>query len=121
MIVQFNPKLIGISGNHVLSGQDEKGGFWRITLKPGLNDLSDSQIQKLKAFDGLESYTERNAIIFRESATTSFSRTAELEALWESQGYTAISKIATEYGIPKPSAGWKDAIPLIVQYETETK
>lgn len=117
MIIEFDPKKIGeTSDRHFISGYlDEQ--FWRIELKKGLNELSASQAQKLKTFDGLQYYLDKGAIIFRDEPETSYGRTVELEQLYESQGYTAISKIATEYGIAKPSTGWRDAIPLIVKYE----
>ncbi|NEP10870.1 MAG: hypothetical protein F6K14_11780 [Symploca sp. SIO2C1] len=117
MIVEFDPKKIGeASERHYISGYlDEE--FWRIELKKGLNELSETQVQKLKQFDGLQYYLDKGAIIFRDEPETSYGRTVELEQLYESQGYTAISKIATEYGIAKPSTGWRDAIPLIVKYE----
>jgi hypothetical protein len=117
MIVEFNPKKIGeASDRHFISGYlDEQ--FWRLELKKGLNELSISQVQKLKTFDGLQYYLDKGAIIFRDEPETSFGRTVELEQLYESQGYAGVSKIATEYGIAKPSTGWRDAIPLIVKYE----
>ena len=48
MIVEFNPKKIGeASERHYISGYlDEE--FWRIELKKGLNELSETQVQKLK-------------------------------------------------------------------------
>ncbi len=117
MIVEFDPKKIGeASDRHYISGYLEEE-FWRIELKKGLNELSETQVQKLKQFDGLQYYLDKGAIIFRDEPETSYGRTVELEQLYESQGYTAISKIATEYGIAKPSTGWRDAIPLIVKYE----
>jgi len=117
MIVEFNPKKIGEMSNiHYISGYLEQQ-FWRIELRKGLNELSDSQVQKLRQFDGLQYYLDKGAIIFRDEPETPYGRTVELEQLYESQGYAAISKIAAEYGITKPSTGWRDAIPLIVKYE----
>ncbi|HEY9750221.1 MAG TPA: hypothetical protein V6C63_16170 [Allocoleopsis sp.] len=45
------------------------------------------------------------------------SRQAELEALYDAEGYRAIQAIAEPLGIEKPKAGWRDAIPLIVEQE----
>ncbi|MEO0988153.1 MAG: hypothetical protein AAFY20_21835 [Cyanobacteria bacterium J06639_14] len=44
-------------------------------------------------------------------------RTDELNALYDTEGWDAIRAIAEEHSIPKPSNGWKHAIPLIVEAE----
>jgi hypothetical protein len=44
-------------------------------------------------------------------------RQAELEALYEADGYRAIQAIAEPLNIEKPKGGWRDAIPLIVEQE----
>lgn len=121
MIVEFDPTKVGLArgSSHAISGKSEQGGFWRVTLSPGLNELTESQINQLTSFPGIGIYESKGAIVFRDEAKTAFSRTHELEALYTDQGYTPISKLAASYGIAKPSTGWKDAIPLIVRYEEE--
>lgn len=119
MIIEYIPEKIGERGQHVISGKDD-GGYWRVMLVPGLNELTDRQVAQLEAFPGIEIYTERGAIAFRKPAETAFSRTHELEQLYESQGDVAIADIATKYGIAKPKSGWKRAIGLIVQHESQS-
>lgn len=46
-------------------------------------------------------------------------RIAELEALYSEAGWQAIKEIADPLGIEKPDEGWKAAIPLIVERESE--
>lgn len=120
MIIEYQPKAINVRGNRVFSGRGKDNRMWRVTLRPGLNDLSDELVDRLKVFPGLAKYVELGAITIREKTQeTKFARTSELESLYESQGYTAIAAIATKHGIKKPETGWKDAIPKIVDYEVE--
>ena len=121
MIVEFIPEKIGIIATpHYLSGYiKESKEFWRIALNRGLNQLSIKEEERLRSYPELANYLDRGAIIFRDQPETSFQRTLELEELYKSQGYTAIASLAIKYNIPKPTAGWKDAIPLIVQAEKE--
>ncbi len=44
-------------------------------------------------------------------------RKAELETIWQEQGWRGIAAIAKPLLIEKPSDGWKSAIPLIVDAE----
>lgn len=44
-------------------------------------------------------------------------RTEELQKLFEKKGWGAIRRIAEQYGIEKPTGGWDEAIPLIVEAE----
>ena len=44
-------------------------------------------------------------------------RIEELEALYVSDGWQPIKKMAEALGIPKPNNGWDEAIPLIVEAE----
>lgn len=44
-------------------------------------------------------------------------RQAELEALYDAEGYRAIQAIAEPLNIEKPKGGWRDAISLIVERE----
>jgi hypothetical protein len=74
-------------------------------------------------------YEERHPANTSQPATTAtddstseqnsppLSRQAELEALYETEGYRAIQAIAESLGLEKPKAGWRDAIPLIVEQE----
>lgn len=118
MIVEFAIAKTGLTGEtHYLSGKDDEE--WRIELRDGLNDLSDTQLARLRSFPGIQWYLDVGAIAFKEEPETAFGRLSELEQLYESQGYKAIADIALGYGIQKPTTGWKEAIPLIVEYEKE--
>lgn len=110
--VEFNSEKASTTSPHYISGLD-----WRVQLVDGLNEIDDELAQKLLEFEGLDYYTERGAIVFRSEPETPFQRLHELEELYKSQGYAPIQAIATKYGIAKPTTGWKDAIPLIVEYE----
>ncbi len=44
-------------------------------------------------------------------------RKAQLEAIWEEQGWRGIAAIAKPLNIEKPEDGWDEAIPLIVEAE----
>lgn len=121
MIIEFKPEKVGLrkDKSHVISARGDDNLIWRITLVPGLNDLSPTQSEQLQSYPDLDRYTQKDAIIIRDRPDSDFGRKAELESLYDSQGYTPISNLAAKYGIKKPSGGWKDAIPLIVEYESE--
>lgn len=113
-VIEFVAQKAFIAPNlaHYLSGLN-----WRIELKNGLNSLKDEDVENLRSHPDLKWYLDRGAIVFRDQPETPFQRTLELEELYKSQGYNAIASLAIKYGISKPSTGWKDAIPLIVQAE----
>lgn len=115
-IVEFIAQKAYVASDlsHYLSGLE-----WRIELRSGLNSLTDEDIGNLRSHPDLKWYLDRGAIIFREQPETTFQRTLELEELYKSQGYSAIAALAIKFGISKPTSGWKDAIPLIVQAEAE--
>jgi hypothetical protein len=121
MIIEFIPEKIGISAcPHYLNGYiEESQDFWRISLNKGLNQLSLIDEKRLRSYPDLEIYLNKGAIVIRDDPETPFQRTLELEELYKSQGYSAIATLAIKFGIPKPTSGWKDAIPLIVQAESE--
>lgn len=110
--IEFNGKKIKTRSPHYLSGEG-----WRIQLVDGLNDLKQEEIDQVRSFEGIEQYIKRGAIIFRQKAETPFQRRQELELIAEDQGVAAIAELGAKYGIRKPKTGWKDAIPLIVEYE----
>ena len=110
--VEFNSEKAATTSPHYISGLD-----WRVQLVDGLNEIPDDMAEKLQEFEGIDYYLERGAIVFRSEPETPFQRLHELEELYKSQGYQPIATIATQYGIAKPTTGWKDAIPLIVEYE----
>lgn len=49
------------------------------------------------------------------------SRTEELTAIFQADGWRAIRDIAISLGIPLPEGGWVDAIPLIVEAEAKAR
>lgn len=116
MIVEFDSKKANTTSPHYLSSAVDEDS-WRVTLIDGLNEVSEDLVGKLKQHDSIDYYLKRGAIVFREEAQTVFQRRAELEAIYEAQGYRPIADLATSYNIAKPQAGWKDAIELIIAYE----
>jgi hypothetical protein len=120
MIIEFFPEKVGHSqlSSHFISGKNNDN-LWRIELRRGLNKLSDVDVDNFKSSPDFDNYLKRGAILLRENPETPFQRTLELEGLYKSQGYSAIATLAIKFGIPKPTSGWKDAIPLIVQAESE--
>ncbi len=121
-IVEFNPqKLNNASQSHFLSGKDE-GGFWKIELKEGLNQLSDVNLIRLKKHPDIESYENLQAIKFHDSPKSRRSRLSELHDLFGQRGYLPLVRIAEQLGLPteQPSGGWESLIPLIVDAEVET-
>jgi hypothetical protein len=112
MILEFDSSKVGISSPHFLSGDG-----WRVQLVDGLNEIPEDLAAKIQDYDGIEVYTKSGAIAFRKTSETPFERRTELEQLYETNGYQPIADIATGYGIAKPKAGWRDAIPLIIEFE----
>lgn len=96
------------ASKHVLWSEKSTDASVSTPSPVGEEAETDALEQKLT-----EEQTEESA----ENLTPTQDRMAELIALYETEGFTAIKAIATPLGITKPDTGWEDAIPLIVEAE----
>ena len=62
-------------------------------------------------------WVTESELIAEPAESDPIDRYRELTAILETDGWRAIKDIADGYGITKPSGGWDEAIPLIIEVE----
>ena len=108
----------------------ENAGEWMLINEEDFNPDVHKKFSRTskKPPDGYKTTTQKDIdqsnreLLSGSSSATSdedpkAERTNQLEILLENEGWQAIAQIAEPLGIEKPSKGWKDAIPLIVDKE----